>query len=212
MKTSLGENKPHLDDTSFAMQQSSTLAMKEILGDEVTNTLFSRNDLMKPGYRFGESQNANPGLEINSLQSSLEDMFGEQAGSGLTLQIGRACFKYLIQACGDSLGFSSMSFRLLSLSRKIEVGSQSLVDFFTKTTSHSFHWEENEEWYTWHITYDHTDPCQSIPGPICMFIAGLLQETFYWMSAGQVYRVEETCCHAPGKQACTIRIYRKPIA
>jgi hypothetical protein len=205
------DKNTHLDVSPFEMQKIIEPALEEILGDAILNCLLAKTEFKKYEDSLEGGHHENPGVDVNTLQASLEEMFGQHAGSGLTLQVGRASFKYLLQTHGNSLGFSSMPFRLLPLSRKIEEGSKALIDFLSEATHHSYQFEKTKNWYSWQITYKHSDPGITVPRPICMFIAGLLQETFYWMSAGQTYKVEEACCHDPDKQACTIRIERNPI-
>ena len=206
-----GDKNLHMELPPFEMHTIIEPALEEILGKEVLSRFLVENAFNKMGNPLDGGQQEKLVVDVNSLQQSLEELFGQQAGSGLTLQVGRASFKYLLQRHGSSLGFSSMSFRLLPLSRKIDEGSQAIVKFLSEATPHTFHWEKTEKWYSCQITYGSSELATAIPEPICMFVAGLLQETFSWMSAGRTYKLEEKCCHDPGKQVCTIRIGRNPI-
>jgi hypothetical protein len=206
-----GDKKLHLDVSPFEMQKTIESALEEILGKAVLIRILTKNTFMKYGETLEGRAHGNLGVDLNSLQYLLEETFGQRAGSGLTFQVGRASFKYLLQTHGTSLGFSSMPFRLLPLSRKIDEGSQALVVFLSGTTPNSYKWEKTENLHSWQITYPLSNTGKTVPRPICMYVAGLLQEAFYWMSAGRTFKLEENCCHEPEKQVCTIRIERNPI-
>ena len=193
------------------MSKSIKPALDEILGSEVVNQLQTKTSLLREGPKTKEIRELNPMVDIHSIQSSLVEMFGCQAGSGLTIQIGRACFQNLLRYHGTDLGLSQMPFRLLPLSQKIDQGSEILANFFSDVTHQDITWEKSENTFTWQIQNPQDNSTQTVSSPICMLVRGMLQEAFYWMSSGRTFIIKEDCCHRPGEQACTIQIERNPI-
>ncbi len=205
------DEKASKEKYSEWMSQIIKPAMDEILGLEVVNQLQEKASLIMDGQKIQGSQDLNPVVDVHSIQASLVEMYGCQAGSGLTIQIGRTCFQNLLRYHGTDLGLSEMPFRLLPLSRKIDQGSEILANFFSEVTNQEIAWEKSESDFTWQIRNPQDNSTKTVSSPICMLVRGMLQEAFYWMSSGRTFIFRENCCHRPGEQACTIQIESKPI-
>lgn len=109
------------------------------------------------------------------------------------------------------LGLTEMTFRLLPLSMKLNLGAKVFADLFNKHTDQIVHVEEMENRIFWRI--ERCPLCweRKAKEPVCHLAVGLLQESLYWLSGGKIFSVEETACVARGDQSCIIVIDRTPI-
>jgi hypothetical protein len=198
---------------AFPLGRIVMLAMDEILGhNEVTTVLdlSNRPDSIEknPGYT--------PGLKFSfeyagRLQAVLESAFGPRAGRGLSLRVGRACFKYSLREYGSELGLTGLAFRLLPLSSRLKVGSVALASCFKQFTDQRVRLEMDEKHFHWQI-----DGCllcseRHADGPCCALAVGFLQESLYWMSGGKYFLVEDKKYVAPGECKCAIKVDQTPI-
>ena len=189
------------------------LALDEILGHKEVNTVLNRSNLYD---RPGKDPVFIPGLKFSfenagRLQAVLESTFGHRAGRGISVRVGRACFKYSLREYGPELGLTSLAFRLLPLSSRLKVGSQALAGWFNQVTDQLVRFELDEKHFQWQI-----DGCQlcsekHADGPCCALAVGFLQEGMYWMSGGKYFLVEDKKYIALGGSNCTIVINPTPI-
>ena len=149
---------------------------------------------------------------VSLLQSTLEQTYGLRGGRGVALRVGRACFKYGLKEYGSMLGLTEMAFRLLSLPRKLSIGTKSFADLFNKHTDQKVWVEEKENKIFWHIERCPLCWGRTADEPVCHLAVGLLQESLYWISGGKLFDVAETTCIAQGDATCTIVIDPIPFS
>jgi predicted hydrocarbon binding protein len=149
---------------------------------------------------------------LSFLQSALEQAYGPHGGRGLSLRIGRACFKYGLKEYGSMLGLTAMAFRLLPLPVKLHLGVKAFAELFNKHTDQRVSLKERDNKIFWHI--ERCPLCweRTAEEPICHLAVGLLQESLYWLSGGKIFDVEEVACIAKGDAACTIVIDQTPLS
>ncbi len=149
---------------------------------------------------------------VSGLQAALEQAYGPRGGRGLALRVGRSCFNYGLREYGSQLGLTEMTFRLLPLSTKLQVGAKAFAELFNRQTDQVVRVEEDGAHIFWHIERCPLCWGRKADEPVCHLAVGLLQESLYWLSGGKIFDVEETRCIARGDTACTFRINRQPIA
>ncbi len=189
------------------------LAMEEILGLDGVNVVLAQVNL--PEYINNFPANnldfSVPFEHISQLQVGLDGAYGPQAGSGLAVQIGRACHKYCLREFGSELGLTNLAFRLLPLQTKLKNGIEAFATLFNNNTDQRVRLEKDEKSILWHI--DRCPLCWERHSvvPCCHLAVGWLQETLFWVSGGKCFEVEEQKCISCGDSACTIVIDRTPI-
>ncbi len=149
---------------------------------------------------------------VSRLLQSLEQVYSPQAGQGLARRIGRACFQYGLRDYGESLGFSSNSFRLLPLPSKLKKFAGALADFLNGPMHQEIRIEESDGTLLW--TMGRCPLCRErrAAEPVCQLAVGLAEESLYWLSGGKIFNVEETACTARGDEACTVRVNETPLS
>lgn len=189
------------------------LAMEEILGHSGVIVVLNLAHL--PDY-IDQRPASNQGLKflfehVNRLQTGLEITYGPRAGRGLSLRVGRACWKYGLREFGPELGMTDLGFRMLPLPNRLRVGSEALTGLFNQITDQRIRLEVDEKHIYWHI--ERCPLCREMQadGPCCTLAVGLLQEALYWVSGGKHFLVEEKKCIACGDSTCTIVIDRTPM-
>jgi predicted hydrocarbon binding protein len=190
------------------------LAMEEILGQAGLNNVLHRADLSEyvdAWHSSGQDRDF-PCTHISRLQVGLERAYGSQAGRGLALRIGRACFRPWLHAFGPELGLTRSDFRLLSLQARINASTKAFSTIFNTQTDQCVRLERDEKDIYWKM--EHCPVCwgRHSDVPCCYLMVGFLQEALYWVSGGKNFVVEEKQCIACGDDACTIRIDRTPMA
>jgi len=189
-------------------------AMEEILGHDGVNAVLIFAGLPEYLNQYpGSDQDLKfPFEHISRLQTALEGVYGSRAGRGLALRIGRACLKYVLREYGPDLGLTGMAFRLLPLPARLKAGTEALVDLFNRFTDQRVHLDVIGKQIYWHI--ERCPLCweRQAADPCCALAVGILQETFYWVSGGKYFQVEEKNCIACGDGECTIVIDQIPMS
>jgi predicted hydrocarbon binding protein len=149
--------------------------------------------------------------DLASIHETLEKIYGPHAGRGLAIKSGQVSFKYGLQELGSPLGITSLTYRLLPLSKKIEHGIRTLTKILNRYTGDNVQLRDDPDHYFIDIT--HCPLCwqRTTETPCCHFMIGLFQEFLFWVSGGKNFRVEETTCIATGQSSCTFKIARHPL-
>jgi len=181
------------------------LAMEEILGQAgVEAVVAAANE--------GQAEAGQvPAFHARRLQPALERLYGVPAGRGLAVRIGRVCFKHCLRELGPGLGLSGADFRILPLAARLLKGNEAFAALFHMFTDQAVSLEQSDNKLTWTIDPYPQTSAGGLDGPVCMLAVGLLQEAFYWVSAGKTYQVEANKAAACGDPACTIVISRTPM-
>jgi predicted hydrocarbon binding protein len=190
------------------------LAMDEILGHRggiAVLNLAHLPDLIDK-YPAYDTDLKFPFDHVSRLQTAFESLYGNLAGRGLSLRVGRACLKYGLREFGPQLGVTSLTFRLLPLPTRLVFATEALAGLFNQSSSQHVHLDVEEEQIYWHIERCPLCSQRQTAAPCCDLAVGLLQETFYWVSGGKYYTVEEKKCIACGNSTCTIVIDRTPMS
>jgi predicted hydrocarbon binding protein len=190
------------------------LAMEEILGHAGLNDVLHRADLSEyvDAWHASDQDQNPPFTHISRLQVGLEYAYGSQAGRGLALRVGRACFRPWLHAFGTELGLARSDFRLLPLQARITASTEAFTTMFNTQTDQRVRLERNEKNIYWIM--ERCPLCweRHSDAPCCHLMVGFLQEALYWVSGGKFFTVEEKQCIACGDDACTIRIDQTPLA
>jgi hypothetical protein len=201
----------HLCSTQFA--QIMLEGMEEVIGKNDLQAFFQKSQYPQARLR-GESESGNYLLSYHDLcefQSAMEASFGVYGGRGVLLRSGRASFRHLLPAFWENLGMTNLKFRLNPTPVRIRLGLRALA----KSLSHLYNQEievidEGESW-VWRMTACPFCCERETSGPVCDFAVGLLQEFLSWTSSGRFYMVEEFTCLGAGSDACSFRIWKKPL-
>lgn len=150
--------------------------------------------------------------EVSAICSALEDIYGSRGGRGFAHRAGRAIFSDVLKNYGALASAKDMVFTLLPLNAKLRIGLPALARVFSQISDQLSTVEETDNELIWSI---HNCPyCWDrleLSKPTCYMFVGLLQESLYWFSGGQEFRINETRCKAMGDQACEFVIQKVPI-
>ncbi len=189
------------------------LAMEEIIGRNGVNAVLNLAELQ------GLINNYPPNNldmrfsfeNLSRIMVTLEALYGVRGGQGLALRTGRASFKYGLREFGPILGITDLSFRLLPLQMKLQVGAEAFAQAFNRFTDQDVSLEGDEQHLYWHIERCPLCWGRSTESPVCQLAAGTLQEALHWVSGGKYFEVEETACIARGDPACTFSVLKQAI-
>jgi len=149
--------------------------------------------------------------DLQAIPAILAKKVGNPAAAGIMLRAGRASFKYLFDAWGETLGMTSLDFRLFPQPRRIRTGLQKLADLFTAQFGRKCRMEEGDDGFHWIL--EECPFCLPAAGsePSCFLAVGMLQEFFDWASGGKYFRVTEISCRAEKNRVCEILIGKRPV-
>ncbi len=158
---------------------------------------------------FG-SMAASPAF-LSCLLAAFEDVYGNLAGRGLALRVGRAAFPYALREYGDDLGLTGTGFRLLPFPSKLRTFGAALTRLFNQAGDQRMQIEEQEDKLLVHLL--RCPLCSRRKGSetVCLLAVGLAEESLYWMSGGKMFEVEEITCAARGDADCTLQINQAPL-
>lgn len=152
-----------------------------------------------------------PFAEFSAIQQSIDDMYGERGGRGLSLRAGRESWKYALQSFMPILGITDLAVRMLPLGIKIKIGLDVFAETFNKFSDQQVRLGEDEDHYLWIIERCPVCWQRHTEAPACHVAVGLLEQSLDWVSRGKRFKVEEISCIAMGDETCTIAIMKKPI-
>ncbi len=149
---------------------------------------------------------------LSCLLAAFEDVYGNLAGRGLALRVGRAAFPYALREYGDDLGLTGTGFRLLPFPSKIRTFGAALTSLVNKSGEKRILIEEQGDRLLVHLL--RCPLCSDREGgeTVCLLAVGLAEESLYWMSGGKTFQVEEIACAARGDARCTLQINQAPIS
>jgi len=188
------------------------LAMEEVMGRNGVNAVLNLANLR---YLLGNYPPNNFDMdfsfrELSRLLGALDEMYGTRGGRGLSLRIGRSCFRFGIKDFGPMLGIADLAFRVMPLTMKLKVGFEVFAEVFNKFSDHRVRLEEDEGSFLWIIERCGVCWGRTASTPCCHLAVGILEEALYWVSGGQNFNVKEVACVAVGDRTCTIRIDKQP--
>lgn len=165
------------------------------------------NDLL----RLNNTRIEKPSLHLATIPGFLIENMSFASAAGLLIRAGRSSFKYLFDAWGIELGFTSIEYRLSPQPRRIRSGLEKLSGLFTNNFGYPSDFIEDSTQFTWRF---HTCPF-CIPAsnqqPVCFLATGLLQEFFGWASGGKYFPASEKKCLAHNNNCCEIYLDKKPL-
>jgi len=203
------------------------LAMEEVLGREglraVLDTAGGCGDARNPqggesspvahtGSEPGEGHPAALFPAMNHILSSLEKVYGPQAGQGIAQRVGRACFPYGLRQYGGLLGLTQTSFRLLPFPQKLKTMSLAFADLLHGYTDQHVYFEKSGGKLFWHMEGCPLCRQRHTVEPACHLAVGLAEESLYWLSGGKIFQVDEIACTARGDPRCTLQIDESPLS
>lgn len=188
-------------------------ALEDIMGSHGVNAVLNlaQLDHLVNNYPPNNLQLGFSFEEFASLQETLEKMFGERGGRGLSLRAGRETFKYLLKEFMPVIGIADLAMRALPLSIKLKIGLDIFAESFNRFTQQVVRLREEKSHHLWII--ERCPMCwhRTSTTPCCHLAVGLLEESSYWVSNGKTFQIEEIECIATGGKTCTIAISKKPI-
>jgi len=154
-----------------------------------------------------------PFEKLGALEWSIDEIYGIQAGRGLSQRAGRILLHQGLSTLGNhpTAARELSAVRALPLSRRITRGAELLSSWLNGCTSQHVHVDRGDDYLLWVIERcphcwgrDTEDPC-------CHMAVGSLQEGLGWISGGKKFMVEETACRARGDPSCTFSLRLRPI-
>ena len=145
------------------------------------------------------------------ISQALEEIYGEQAGRGLSLRAGRVMFHRGLRAFSGILGLSQRSFRLLPPAQKVLRGMDLLAWLLNHFSDQRVRVEKRPRELL--LVNERCPHCWNLKkvSSCCQFTVGVLQEGLAWACNGKLYSVEEISCRARGDPSCTYSIIRKSL-
>lgn len=181
---------------------------REILGEEQLNQTLDEV-LSKEGCcAEGDSLTW---LGARNLIAYTEKSYGALGSQGLALRIGRAAFKYGLEAYGDEMGFRTTEFRLLPAPRRLKTGLKEMAQLIAETYRQTVEVVDTDAFWEWRMLDGPDSLARTETNTFCYLISGVIQEFLTWAGGGRYYRVTETECRMAGGAACVFRIEKKPL-
>lgn len=180
---------------------AAVIAVKRMAGIHKSVSKLPPNNILRE-FRFND---------LSPIHATLERMYGPRAGRGIAMKTGQVSFKYALREFGPSLRVSSLAYRLLPVSKKIEKGIQTLTDLFNRYADQAASFQQDQTSYYWEIEYCPLCWERKTDTPCCHLAVGLIQEFLFWVSGGKHFKVDEIRCIATGDPSCTFQISRKPL-
>lgn len=148
---------------------------------------------------------------FSRMLSGLESVYGRQAGQGLALRVGRACFKHWLREFGAQYGCSEPSFRTQPLDERVKSAGLLFARILFEHSGESVRLEEGVGQYLLHV--ENCPVCfeRSAESAVCRLGIGVIQEGLHWISGGKHFQAAETCCLAKGDPTCTFTFDKKPM-
>ncbi len=157
---------------SEAVRQAWQTAVYEILGPE--------NTLPEP---------ENPTRPWEDLLPTLCARYGEAAGLGLGLRIGRAFARQMIPHIAEETAFQAVEFRFLPWPRKMATGLRRLAALASAWFEMPVEVEAAPEAVLWMPQCCPFAPSAAEGAYRCTPWEGFLQEMLYWLSGGRLFAV-----------------------
>ncbi len=188
------------------------LAMEEVMGRNGVNAILNLANLRHllgnyPPNNFDMSFSF---AESSRLMGALDEMYGTRSARGLSLRIGRACFRFGIKDFGPMLGIADLAFRVMPLPMKLKVGFDVFGEVFNQFSDQQVQLGDDAEAFFWVVERCGICWGRTSATPVCHLQVGIIQEALFWVSGGQNFDVEEVSCVASGDKSCTIRINKQP--
>ncbi len=185
-------------------------AMEEVLGGDGLRAVLLAAQLPDPdavGSEFVDEASGHfSRSKLHQVLTALGQEYGSEAGRGLALRIGRACFQYALREYGDALGLTANAFRLLPFPAKLDKFAGSLAGLFNSPADQLVRIEKQAGKLLWTMEQcpfcgqTHSDEAH------CLLPVGLAEEALYWLSGGKMFSVEEVACIARGDAACVVQV------
>lgn len=147
--------------------------------------------------------------EISRLLSAIEELYGPRGGRMISLRAGRDSFKYGLRDFGGLVSFADLVFHLTPLSLRARLNLEILAEIFNRYSDQQVQLSQEGDNYLWQVS--HCGLCweRKTTYPACSLMVGLLQESLYWVSGGELFDVEEIACVAMGDEQCVMQIVRQ---
>jgi predicted hydrocarbon binding protein len=189
------------------------IGMEEVVGRIGVNAVLNQAKLshMIDNYPPNNLERLFRFEDVSAIQQAFEEIYGPRGGRGLTLRVGRACFKHGLREFGPILGFTDLAFRLLPSDEKLRTGAVYFAEIFNRFSDQRVVVDEDSECFYWNIGRCPVCWGRKTDAPVCHLAVGLMQEALYWVSGGKFYNVEEVECTAKGDPACRIVIEKKSL-
>jgi hypothetical protein len=109
-------------------------ALEDIMGSHGVNAVLNlaQLDHLVNNYPPNNLQLGFSFADFGILEESLEKMFGERGGRGLSLRAGRETFKYLLKEFMPVIGIADLAMRALPLSIKLKIGLDIFAESFNR--------------------------------------------------------------------------------
>ncbi|MGA2112755.1 MAG: 4-vinyl reductase [Anaerolineales bacterium] len=155
-----------------------------------------------------------PFEKLGALECAIDEVYGIQAGRGLSQRAGRLFWRQGLSTLGNhpkATGELS-AVRVLPLSRRIPRGAELLSRWLNHCTEQQVHIDRGNDRLFWIV--EQCPHCwgRKTENPCCHMAIGALQEGLAWISGGKRFLVEETDCRARGDPSCTFTLRLKPFA
>ena len=181
--------------------------LNEIIGYDDTHDILKKSsfDLVLAD-RSPQQNTSIPYRQISRIQQTMETLFGERGGKGLSLRAGQAAFRYGLREMGWSQKLCEPRMRLLPPHQKLAAGASYLAKELSSLSDQKIHIEAGRNTIDWIV-----EDCPLCWGRhtnenICHHTIGFLQEFVSWTTGGKPCTVTECECLAAGGSNCVFTI------
>lgn len=149
--------------------------------------------------------------DLAGLARELENYYGEQAGHGIALRIGGACFEQMARRIGDQSELAQPAFRLLPLPLRLRRGLIASQDLLSDFVGKGAQVDEQDGGLLLRLRNCPICSGRVASDPICHLMLGLLKEALGWMSGGRFFDVQEITCRGRSDEVCLFAIDPVPV-
>lgn len=189
-------------------------SIREIIGENGLSSIlnYAHLSLLIDGFPPDNLNKEFDFAQFSLINQTLEEIYGERGGRGLSLRVGRTTFDDVLKDYGALAGVGDLSFKILPMSKKISFGLNAMARIFSEKSDQITSLVETEDSYLYQI--ERCPVCWGRSGaerPVCYYMVGLLKEGLHWVSGGKEFAITETKCFALGDALCEFEILKTPI-
>lgn len=144
--------------------------------------------------------------DMDGLRDAFIGLFGERACRGVMQRSGRASFLYFLREFGQSLGLTTLEYRLLTNPQRLRVGLEKLAQFFSDHCKIKVRLDQDDRRWYWKMKASQTGAGCKSEEIFCQFSIGFLQDFLIWCGNDQNYRVSEVKLQENGESYNMVRI------
>lgn len=189
------------------------LALEEVMGKNGVNAILNMAHLpdLIDHYPPDNLERQFDFADFSAIWGALDEMYGLRGGSGLAERAGRATFDAVLRNFGALAGVGDMTFKVLPLHTKVNIGLRAMAKIFSSTSDQLSTFEDKGDHYLYVI---HRCPVcwgRTTTEPACGVAKGLLSASLKWVSGGSEFDIKQVSAHSTGHATCDFIIQKELV-